>query len=87
MTLKDILEDCYGIDFSTLKFKLRDDMEFDDLTVDQVKERLASDDIIVDGSFIGECDIYGDEPNGYLELYWVDDLVNEAEARCARMDW
>jgi hypothetical protein len=86
MTLKDILED-YGIDFATLKFKLRTDLELDNLTTEEVKERLATDEIIVDGSFICDFDIYGDSPNGYIELYWGDDLANAAEARCAQMDW
>lgn len=87
MTLKDILENCYGIDFSTLKFKLRTDLELDDLTVDEVKSRLEDDELIADGCFINDCDIYGDTPHGYLELYLEEDLANAAEGRCAQMDW
>ena len=86
MTLKDILED-YGIDFATLKFQLRTDLELDNLTTKEVKERLATDEIIVDGSFICDFQVYGDEPNGYIELYWGDDIANAAEGRCAQMDW
>ena len=87
MTLKDILED-YGIDFSTLKFKLREDLELDNLTVKEVKDRLATDEIIVEGNFVNDFYLYGDVPNGYIELYpEYDDLANAAEARCAQMDW
>ena len=91
MTLKDILED-YGIDFATLKFKLRTDLELDNLTNKIEKDirkavDIFTDEIIVDGSYICDFQVYGDEPNGYIELYWGDDLVNAAEARCAQMDW
>lgn len=69
MTLKDILETGLGIDFSTLKFKLREDLEFDNLTVSEVLEHLEKDEIIVNGQLIEDFDIYGDEPNGFVELY------------------
>ena len=80
MTLKDILEG-YGIDFSTLKFQLRKDIELDNLTIQEVKDQLADDEIIVDGSFICDFDTY----EGCLELYWGDDMVNAAEGACARL--
>lgn len=81
MTLKDILEKGYGIDFSTLKFKLRTDLEFDNLTEDEVTNRLATDEFIVEGEVIEDFDIYGDEPNGYIELYPEEELPDADEQR------
>ena len=81
MTLKDIL-DGYGIDFSTLKFQLRTDLELDNLTIEEVRNRLESDELIADGSFIYDFDVYGDSPNGYLELYLEENNANIAEANC-----
>jgi hypothetical protein len=85
MTLKDILETDYGIDFDSLTFKMRD--KNPDYATDpkDIKESLATDEIIVDGSFITDFDLYGDCPGGYLELYWGDDLANAAEGACARL--
>ena len=86
MTPKDILE-AYGIDFDTLKFQLKSPNPNNLTEYSEVRERLATDEIIVDGSFIDDFDIVADKPNGYIELYWSDDLANAAEARCAQMDW
>ena len=89
MTIADILSNGYGIDLSTLKFKLRTDLELDGAcSKAEILRSINEDEIIVDGHFISDFDIYGDEPNGYVELYAeYDDLANEAEARCAQMDW
>ena len=68
MTLKDILE-AYGIDFATLKFQLKS-LDSDNLTeYSEVRERLATDEIIVNGSFIDDFDIVADSPKGFIELY------------------
>ena len=82
MTLKDILED-YGIDFSTLQFKLRTDIELDNLTKEEVLTRLATDELIADGSYVIDFQVYGDKPNGWVELYLEEDLANRAEAMSA----
>ena len=88
MTLKDILEDGYGIDFSTLKFQMRTDLELDGYcTKEEILKSMAEDEFIVDGEFIDDFDIVSDSPNGYIELYWPEDLANAAEGRCAQMDW
>lgn len=73
MTLKDILENCYCIDVSTLSFSLRKDMELDNLSVDEVKEHLFKDELQVSGSPVSDFDAYwipyGDERTGVLQLY------------------
>ena len=62
MTLADILSNGYGIDLSTLKFKLRTDLEFDNeaATEAEILKSINEDEIIVDGSFIDDFDIVAD---------------------------
>ena len=88
MTLADILSDGYGIDMATLRFEIRTDLELDDgaCTKEEILRSINEDEIIVDGQFIDDFDIYGDKPNGYVELYpEYDDLANAAEGACARL--
>ena len=67
MTLREILEDGYGIDFSTLKFDFHKGM--DHCTRDEVMQSLSEDELIIDGQLINYFDIYADKPNGFVELY------------------
>ena len=84
MTPKDILE-AYGIDFATLKFQLKSP-DTDDLTESEVRERLATDEIVVDGEFVNDIFLYGDTPHGWLELYpECEGQVSRAEGRCAQL--
>lgn len=83
MTIKDILFG-YGVDFDTLTFKTRKGSDIK--TAEEIKERLANDEFVVDGEFMGYYCIYGDEPNGYIELYEDDKFGNEGEARSASKD-
>jgi len=85
MTLKDILEIGYGIDFDSLTFKMKRNEPGYTTDPKDIKESLATDEIIVDGSWITDFDLYGDCPNGYIELYWGEDLANAAEGACARL--
>ena len=81
MTPKDILE-AYGIDFATLKFQLKSP-DTDDLTESEVRERLATDEIVVDGELVNDIFLYGDTPHGWLELYpECEGQVSRAEGRC-----
>ena len=82
MTPKDILE-AYGIDFATLKFQLKNP-DTDDLTeYSEVRERLATDEIVVDGELVNDIFLYGDTPHGWLELYPESEgQVSRAEGRC-----
>lgn len=75
MTLADILSSGYGIDLSTLKFKLRTDLEFDNeaATEAEILKSINEDEIIVDGSFIDDFDIVADSPKGFIELYPEED--------------
>lgn len=68
MTLKDILELGYGIDFSTLRFEVKKDA--DTCTKEEIMDSLSNDELIVDGEVITDFDIYGDKPNGFVELYY-----------------
>lgn len=79
ITLKDILEKGYGIDFSTLKFEMRSDLEFDNVIKAEILKSLAEDAFIVDGDFIKDFDIYGDEPGGYIELYKERDVEKDID--------
>ena len=70
MTIKDLLENGYGIDFSTLKFKIRTDLELDGYcTKEEILKSMAEDEFIVNGEFIEDYDIVGDSPHGFIELY------------------
>ena len=81
MTPKDILE-AYGIDFATLKFQIKSP-DTDDLTESEVRERLATDEIVVDGELVNDIFLYGDTPHGWLELYpECEGQVSRAEGRC-----
>jgi hypothetical protein len=81
MTPKDILE-AYGIDFATLKFQLKSP-DTDGLTESEVRERLATDEIVVDGELVNDIFLYGDTPHGWLELYpECEGQVSRAEGRC-----
>ena len=75
MTLADILSNGYGIDPSTLKFKLRTDLEFDNeaATEAEIIKSINEDEIIVDGCFIDDFDIVVDSPKGFIELYPEED--------------
>ena len=75
MTLADILSNGYGIDPSTLKFKLRTDLEFDNeaATEAEIIKSINEDEIIVDGCFIDDFDIVADSPKGFIELYPEED--------------
>ena len=75
MTLADILSNGYGIDLSTLKFKLRTDLEFDNeaATEAEILKSINEDEIIVDGNFIDDFDIVADDPKGFIELYPEED--------------
>ena len=75
MTLADILSNGYGIDPSTLKFKLRTDLEFDNeaATEAEILKSINEDEIIVDGCFIDDFDIVADNPKGFIELYPEED--------------
>ena len=75
MTLADILSNGYGIDLSTLKFKLRTDLEFDNeaATEAEILKSINEDEIIVDGSFIDDFYIVADDPKGFIELYPEED--------------
>ena len=73
MTLKDILEKGYGIDFSTLKFEIQNGVDAE--TKEEILASMENDEIIVDGEWIDDFDIVPDEPNGYIELYH-DDLAD-----------
>jgi hypothetical protein len=68
MTLKDILENGYGIDFSTIDFKTLPNV--DACTKEEIIKSMENDEIIVDGEWINDFDIVPDTPNGYVELYW-----------------
>ena len=83
MTLKDILEIGYGIDFESLTFKMKDKDPDYVTNPEDIKASLATDEIIVDGEFINDFDLYGDCPNGYIELYWGND--SEPEGAFARL--
>ena len=67
MTIKEILEDGYGIDFSTLKFDIQKDAVA--CTKEEIIESLTNDELIIDGEIVTDFDIYSDKPNGYIELY------------------
>ena len=78
MTIKDILTG-YGVDFASLTFNTLKGSP----SMEEIKHELESDEIIVDGSFIRDFELYADEPYGFIELYWDDDLANKAEGACA----
>ena len=73
MTLKDLLENGYGIDFSTLKFEMRTDLELDGYcTKEDILKSMTEDEFIVNGEFIEDYDIVFDSPHGFVELYPED---------------
>lgn len=72
MTLADILTNGYGIDLSTLKFKLRTDLEFDNEedTKAEILKSIKEDDMIMNGKWVDDFEIVHDVPyGGYIGLY------------------
>lgn len=52
MTLKDILEDCYGIDFETLTFNTQKGV--DTCSVEEIKKSIEQNELVLEDSLTGK---------------------------------